>query len=53
MEVLKDRLGNLGVPVIYGLSFGHIADKFTLPFGILAELNAATKQLTLLESAVS
>jgi muramoyltetrapeptide carboxypeptidase len=53
MEVLKDRLGNLGVPVIYGLSFGHIADKFTLPFGIHAELNAETKQLKLLESAVS
>jgi len=53
IEVLKDRLGNLGIPVIYGLSFGHVADKFTLPFGIHAELNAETKQLKLLESAVS
>ncbi len=52
MEVLKDRLGNLGVPVIYGLSFGHIADKFTLPFGGRAELNSETKQLKLLEPAV-
>ena len=52
MEVLKDRLGNLGIPVIYGLSFGHIADKFTLPFGGKAELNSETKQLKLLESAV-
>lgn len=53
MDVLKDRLGKLGIPVIYGLSFGHIADKFTLPFGVNAELNAETKQLKLLESAVS
>jgi muramoyltetrapeptide carboxypeptidase len=52
MEVLKDRLGNLGIPVVYGLSFGHIADKFTLPFGGKAELNTETKQLKLLESAV-
>jgi len=52
MEVLKDRLGNLGIPVIYGLSFGHIADKFTLPFGGKAELNSETKRLKLIESAV-
>jgi len=52
MEVLKDRLGNLGIPVIYGLSFGHIADKFTLPFGGKAELNTEPKRLKLIESAV-
>jgi muramoyltetrapeptide carboxypeptidase len=52
IEVLKDRLGNLGIPVVYGLSFGHIADKFTLPFGVTAELNSDTKQLKLLEPGV-
>jgi muramoyltetrapeptide carboxypeptidase len=52
MEVLKDRLGDLGIPVIYGLSFGHVADKFTLPFGVRAELNTETKKLKLLEAAV-
>jgi muramoyltetrapeptide carboxypeptidase len=52
MEVLKDRLGNLGIPVVYGLSFGHVVDKFTLPFGIKAELNTETIQLKLLEHAV-
>jgi len=52
MEVLRDRLGNLGIPVIYGLSFGHVADKFTLPFGGKAELNTETMQLKLIESAV-
>ena len=41
MEVLKDRLENLGIPVIYGLSFGHVVDKFTLPVGAKAELNTA------------
>lgn len=53
MDVLKDRLGNLGIPVIYGLSFGHVADKFTLPFGIRAEINTQTERLKLLEAAVT
>lgn len=52
MEVLRDRLGKLGIPVVYGLSFGHVADKFTLPFGGRAELNTDDKQLKLLESCV-
>jgi muramoyltetrapeptide carboxypeptidase len=52
MEVLEDRLGKLGIPVVYGLSFGHVSDKFTLPFGIKAELNSETKQIKLLESGV-
>ena len=51
-QVLQDRLGDLGVPVIYGLSFGHITNKFTLPFGIEAELDTHTHKLTLLENSV-
>jgi muramoyltetrapeptide carboxypeptidase len=53
MEVLKDRLGNLGIPVVYGLSFGHVVDKFTLPVGVKAELNTVSQQLKLLEPAVT
>lgn len=52
LEVLKDRLGDLGIPVIYGLSFGHIRDQFTLPVGIKAELDTEKATLTLLENAV-
>ena len=51
MEVLKERLSGLGIPVVYGLSFGHIKNKFTLPFGVKAELNSNEKILTLLEPA--
>ncbi len=51
-EVLYDRLYNLGVPVIYGLSFGHIENKFTLPVGINARLDVGNQTLTLLEKAV-
>ncbi len=51
-EVLYDRLYPLGLPIVYGLSFGHVVNKFTLPFGIMAELNADNQTLTLLEPAV-
>jgi len=51
-EVLQERLFQLNVPVLYGLSFGHVVDKFTLPFGINAELDVDNQKLTLLEEAV-
>ncbi len=52
LEVLFDRLFDLNIPVAYGMSFGHINDKFTLPFGINAEFNSLEQTLTLLEPAV-
>jgi muramoyltetrapeptide carboxypeptidase len=51
-EVMKDRLGNLGVPVVYGLSFGHIKHQFTLPIGIEAAFDTDGGMITLLERAV-
>lgn len=53
LDVFRDRLGDLGVPVVYGLSFGHIADNMTLPYGVKAELDADAGTITFLESAVS
>ena len=50
-EVLFDRLAGLNIPVIYGMSFGHVQNKFTLPFGVEAELNVNNQTLTLLEPA--
>lgn len=52
-EVVADRLGELGVPVLAGLRFGHVVDKSTLPVGVRAELDVAKGTLTLLEPAVS
>jgi muramoyltetrapeptide carboxypeptidase len=51
-DVVKDRLGDLGIPVMYGLSFGHIRDQFTIPVGIEAELDTERATLTLLETGV-
>ncbi len=51
-EIFEDRFQHLNIPIIYGMSFGHISNQFTLPLGIEAELNTTEKTLTLLESTV-
>lgn len=51
-DVLIDKFQYLNVPIIYGMSFGHIDNQFTLPLGIKARLNTKDKLLTLLESGV-
>ena len=51
-QVLEDRLGSLGIPVVYGFPFGHESDKITLPLGVLARLDSERPSLTLLEPGV-
>lgn len=51
-ETLRDRLGNLGIPVVYGIPFGHVSYQATLPYGIQARLDTVSQELTLLEAAV-
>lgn len=51
-DVLRDRLGDLGVPVAYGFPFGHVADNWTLPVGARARLDADAGALELLEAGV-
>jgi len=51
-QVLKDRLGNLNIPVLKGLMIGHIDDLATIPVGALATIDASRKKLTLNETAV-
>lgn len=52
LEVIYDRLFKLKIPIIYGLSFGHIINKFTLPIGVRAKLDTINQKITLLEKAV-
>jgi muramoyltetrapeptide carboxypeptidase len=51
-ETLAERLGGLGIPVLYGMSFGHVSNIATLPMGISAELDTYKQSLTLLEESV-
>jgi muramoyltetrapeptide carboxypeptidase len=52
MEVLEDRLGPLGIPVLYGFPCGHTEYRATLPLGAAARLDAGAVSLTMLEGAL-
>ena len=51
-DVFDDHIVPLGKPAYTGAMIGHIKDKFTVPLGIEAELNADAGTLQLLEAAV-
>ena len=51
-RALDDLLKPLGIPVSYGLSFGHIKRMITIPTGIQASFDAQKNSLKLLEPAV-
>ena len=51
-EVLEERLGSLGVPVIYKLPFGHSTHFAILPLGVQAMLDTATCTLEVTEPAL-
>ncbi len=50
---LDDLLRPLGIPVSYGLSFGHIKRQVTIPTGIRATMDANKNTFRLLEPAVT
>ena len=49
-EVITERLGPLGKPMIFGYPFGHITNPLTLPLGIRARLDAGSGTLHYLEN---
>ncbi len=51
-EIFHTYFGTLGVPVAAGFPFGHIDEQWTLPVGVMAELDAERRELALLEGAV-
>ena len=52
-EVFDDYFGPLNVPVYRGAQFGHVKRKFTLPLGVMTEIDADAGTLRLLEPAVA
>ena len=52
-EVLDDHIKPLGVPTYRGAMIGHVDKQFTVPEGILAEMDADAGTFRLLESAVA
>lgn len=51
-EVIEERIKPLNIPSVYGLSFGHLGNNFTIPIGIKAKLDADKQTIQLLENAV-
>ncbi len=46
LDVLRERLSGLGVPILGGLPFGHGDDPLTVPFGTQATLDTKARTLT-------
>ena len=46
-EVLRDRLSDLGIPIVSGLPFGHDGENAALPVGIPARLDGDRGELSL------
>jgi muramoyltetrapeptide carboxypeptidase len=51
-DVFSDIIAPLGMPAFAGSMIGHITDKFTVPLGINAEIDAAAGTIKLLEPGV-
>jgi muramoyltetrapeptide carboxypeptidase len=52
MQVLKQHIKPLGIPAWYGSMIGHISNKFTIPVGVVVEIDADYGRITMLEAAV-
>ncbi len=52
-ELMRDRLGPLGIPVLWGLEFGHCAAQITVPLGVPAQLDAEDGVVRLIEPALA
>lgn len=52
-QVLQQHLAPLGIPAFQGAQFGHVANQFSLPVGVRAEMDADLGTIRLLEPAVS
>ena len=51
-EVLDSILGDLNIPVLYGLTIGHTSEQLTLPIGVAAQLDADSGVLNVLATGV-
>ncbi|HNS15710.1 MAG TPA: LD-carboxypeptidase [Syntrophorhabdaceae bacterium] len=52
LDIIRERIVPLKIPSIYGLQFGHVRSKLTIPIGAAAWLDATGKRVTV-ESAVT
>ena len=52
-DLMLDRLGPLGVPIVWELGFGHCSPSLSIPLGVPATLDADAATLTLDQPALA
>ncbi|NUM50010.1 MAG: LD-carboxypeptidase [Flavobacteriales bacterium] len=52
LQVIRDEQGNDQLPIITEMDFGHTCPTFTIPYGVVAEIDSKQKTFSLLESGV-
>jgi len=52
-QSLHLNLADLGIPVYYGFSFGHIDNMCTMPVGVKASFDTSTEELLIKEACIS
>lgn len=52
-EMLKDVLGDLSIPMLFGFPSGHTEDSWTIPLGLTVTMDAGAGSVTFEEGAVS
>ncbi len=52
-QIFNDYFGNLNLPVISNLNYGHIPRKLTLPIGAKVKIDTKRKRITIIEKVLS
>jgi len=53
LEIIRDEQGNDQLPIITEMDFGPTCPTFTIPYGVVAEIDCEQKTFSILESGVT
>ncbi len=53
LQVIRDEQGNDQLPIITEMDFGHTCPTFTIPYGVVAEIDNEQQTFSILESGVT
>lgn len=51
LQVINHEEGLTNLPIVTGMDFGHTCPIFTLPYGVLAEIDSTNKTFSIVENA--
>lgn len=52
-QFVAEQTAGLGCPVLYGVEAGHDSENFTIPFGVTARIDSASRRVIFTEPAVT